>query len=54
MNTPKIRTIKLDSYSDSQTFYIDADKDTIAKILLFVSNLNNPNTLKNNICQSNN
>jgi len=52
MDTPQIRTIKIDSYSDSQTLYIDADKITIGQILLFISNLNNQKIVKP--CQQSN
>ena len=38
----KIDKIELQDYSTWQTLYIKGDKDTIALILAFVAQLNNP------------
>ena len=39
---PKIDEIQLMEYDKFQTIYIKADKDTIALILAFVAQINNP------------
>lgn len=38
--TKKITKIRIDDYSDSQVLTVDADKETISKIMAFVASLN--------------